>query len=64
MEENSQEKRYDYYRQMDKLIIEEAPVIPLYYDEAVRFVQPYVKNLEVNPMNLLVLKRIKIDEVK
>ena len=51
--------RYFYYRQMDKLIIEDAPVVPLYYDEVVRIVSNKVKDLGINSMNLLSLKRVK-----
>lgn len=56
---NSEKERYEIYRKMDRIIIEEAPVVPLYYDEVVRFVSPRVQNLGVNPMNLLTLKYVK-----
>ena len=48
------------YRAMDSLVMEEAPVVPLYYDEVYRFVRPEVTGLGTNPMNLLVLKRVRI----
>ena len=62
--EKSQEElndtvRYNYYREMDKLLIEDAPVVPLYYDEVVRLVKNNISGLTVNPMNLLNLKRVK-----
>ncbi len=62
--EKSQEElndsiRYSYYRAMDKLLIEDAPVVPLYYDEVVRLVQNNIQGLTLNPMNLLNLKRVK-----
>jgi oligopeptide transport system substrate-binding protein len=44
---------------MDKIIIENAPIIPLYYNEVVRFIQKDVKGLELNAMNMLILKRVK-----
>ncbi|GIV29534.1 MAG: hypothetical protein KatS3mg028_0600 [Bacteroidia bacterium] len=44
------------YREMDKILIDEAPVIPLYYDEIVRLVSHKVKGLNVNPINVLELK--------
>ena len=47
------------YQEMDKIIIDEAPVIPLYYDEVVRLVNPKVSGLHLNPMNLLNLKTVK-----
>ena len=47
------------YEKMDSIIINEAPVVPLYYDMAVRFVNKKVTGLGINPQNLLVLKRVK-----
>ncbi|MFW6100287.1 MAG: ABC transporter substrate-binding protein [Bacteroidota bacterium] len=52
-------KRQRYYRQMDRMIIEDAPIVPLYYDQVVRFTRTNIKGLGNNPMNLLVLKHVK-----
>jgi len=52
-------KRHVLYRQMDSLIMASAVVIPLYYDEVVRFSQKNVKGLGINPVNLLNLKKVK-----
>jgi len=51
--------RFNLYQKMDSLVISEAPVVPLFYDEVVRFTQPSISGLGVNPMNLLVLKYAK-----
>lgn len=51
--------RYDYYRQMDQLLIDNAPVVPLYYDQVVRLVQNNISGLTSNSMNLLSLKKVK-----
>lgn len=51
--------RYSYYQQMDKIIIEEAPVVVLYYDQVLRFAQKNIEGLGSNPMNLLSLKRVR-----
>lgn len=51
--------RLNLYQKMDSLVISEAPVVPLFYDEVVRFTQPSISGLGVNPMNLLVLKYVK-----
>lgn len=56
--EVSFQKRLKYYREMDSLVIENAVVIPLYYDKVVRFVQSNIEGLDCNPMNLLDLKRV------
>ena len=51
--------RYRYYSQMDQIIINEAPVVILYYDQVLRFAQKNIKDLGSNPMNLLTLKRVR-----
>lgn len=51
--------RYEYYRQMDQIIMDEAPVVVLYYDQVLRLVQNNITGLSNNPMNLLTLKRVK-----
>ena len=57
---NNEAKRFAMYQAMDRIIIEEAPIIPLYYDEVLRFVRKGVTGLEPNAMNLLDLRRVKI----
>lgn len=47
------------YNSMDSLVMESVPVIPMYYDKVVRFVNKDVVGLKSNPMNLLNLKRVK-----
>ena len=47
------------YRKMDSIVIEKAPIIPLYYDQVVRFTRKNVIGLTANPQNFLVLKRVK-----
>ena len=55
------EKRIPLYQEMDDLIMDNYPVIPLYYDQAIRFVQNDVKGLKMNPLNLLYLKKVYKD---
>lgn len=57
--ETNDSLRNNLYRKMDSLVISESAVVPLFYDEVVRFVQPTISGLGVNPMNLLVLKYAK-----
>jgi len=52
-------ERYELYQEMDRIIIEAAPIIPLYYDQIIRLVQNNIIGLSNNPMNLLELKRVK-----
>jgi DNA-binding MarR family transcriptional regulator len=49
----------DLYQKMDQLIIDDAVIIPLYYDEVVRLVSNKIKGLGNNSMNLLNLKTVK-----
>lgn len=51
--------RYEMYQAMDQIVIEEAPVVPLYYDQIVRFTRPEIENLVVSPTNLHYLKYVK-----
>ena len=44
---------------MDSLALSESPVIPLYYDQVIRFVQKNIEGMEINPINLLVLKNVQ-----
>lgn len=52
------ELRNSLYMQMDSIVVYEAPVVPLFYDEVVRFVPVNVHNLQPNPLNLLELKTV------
>ncbi len=47
------------YRQMDRLMMEHAPIIPLYYDRSLRLLQKGITGLGTNPMNHLHLKRVR-----
>jgi peptide/nickel transport system substrate-binding protein len=51
--------RYKYYNEMDQIIIDDAVVVPLFYDQVVRFTNKNIEGLGSNPMNLLTLKRVK-----
>ncbi len=52
-------KLHQLYQKMDSIIISEAPVVPLYYDEVIRFSQKNVKGLGINPIDLLNLKKVR-----
>lgn len=47
------------YEQMDSIVMSKAPIIPMFYDEVVRFTRKEVSGLGINPTNLLELKRVK-----
>ena len=46
--------------QMDRILVEESPVVFLFYDETPRFYHKNVKNLGNNGMNLLALKKVSL----
>lgn len=60
MIETNDSIRFELYRKADQLMIRDAPVVPLWYDEVVRFVQPYVKDFVPNALNLLELRKVKL----
>ena len=51
--------RYKLYQQMDRLIIDDAPVVPLWYDMAIHLVHTNIKNFYPNSLNLLELRRVR-----
>jgi peptide/nickel transport system substrate-binding protein len=53
--------RYALYREADRVMIEDAPVVPLWYDKVVHMVQPNVYGFHPNALNLLELRRAVID---
>jgi peptide/nickel transport system substrate-binding protein len=52
--------RYGLYRAMDQLVINEAPIIPMWYDMAIHLVQPNITGFKPNALNLLELRRTKL----
>lgn len=48
--------RYKLYQEADKVMIDDAPVIPLWYDKVVWLIQPGIKGFRPNPLNLLELR--------
>ncbi|NJN77809.1 MAG: hypothetical protein HC803_05310 [Saprospiraceae bacterium] len=57
MSENDDAQRYAIYQKMDAILIDEAPVIFLFYDESSRFAKADIEGLSRNALNLLPLKR-------
>jgi oligopeptide transport system substrate-binding protein len=58
--ENNDSIRYTMYRAMDQMIINDAPVVPLWYDQVIHFVNPAVTGFEANGLNLLELRHTRI----
>lgn len=53
--------RYALYQQMDQLVMDDAPVIPLWYDMAIHLVRPGIRGFAPNSLNLLELRRARKD---
>ncbi|MDR2970576.1 MAG: ABC transporter substrate-binding protein [Bacteroidales bacterium] len=51
--------RNDYYTTLDSLLMEDAPVVVLFYDKKVRFTWKNISGFDNSPTNLLNLKRVK-----
>ena len=58
--ENNDSARYKLYQQADQVMINDAPVVPLWYDKSVRLVQTNVHGFIPNGLNLLELRRTRI----
>lgn len=52
--------RYSLYRKADQQIMDDAPVVPLWYDKVVWLVQPNVKGFVPNGLNLLELRQVTL----
>jgi len=51
--------RFILYRRADQVLINDAPVIPLWYDRVIRLVQPTISGFEPNNLNWLELRYVK-----
>ena len=56
------EERAGCYAEMDSIMMQDAPVVVLFYDEVLRFVNRRVKGLDSNPTNLLDLRYVRISQ--
>ncbi len=59
--ETDPDRRTALYREMDALVMDEAPVVVLYYDQILHFTHKNVTGLRSNAMNTLDLRRVKIN---
>jgi oligopeptide transport system substrate-binding protein len=57
--ETNDSLRYFLYRQMDQIMIDDAPVIPLWYDQVIRLVNKNIEGFNPNGLNLLELRNVK-----
>ena len=60
LSETNDSLRYKFYQQADQVMIDDAPVVPLWYDKVIHLVQPNIKGFEPNSLNLLELRRVRL----
>jgi ABC-type transport system substrate-binding protein len=60
--ETNDSLRYKIYQQADAVMMQDAPVVPLWYDVAVHLVQPWVHGFDANALNLLELRTTRLDK--
>ncbi|RYY64274.1 MAG: ABC transporter substrate-binding protein, partial [Chitinophagaceae bacterium] len=59
LEEENDSSRYELYRGMDRLIIEDAPVVPFWYDMAIHLVHNNIEGFNPNSLNMLELRTVR-----
>lgn len=57
--ESDTKKRYELYYKMDNMVMEHASVVPILYDQAVVMLQNNITGYPINPLSLMILKRVK-----
>jgi len=60
--EDNDSLRYQLYQQADQVMLNDAPVVPLWYDKSVRLFQTYVTGFNANGLNLLELRKTRIGD--
>ena len=56
---NDADQRSKHYQKMDSLAMSKHPLIPLFYDQVVRFTHKELVGLTINPINILKLKKVR-----
>lgn len=60
LSETNDSLRHSIYRRLDAMMIADAPVVPLWYDEVIRLASPRLLNFHPNGLNLLELRTVSI----
>ncbi len=60
--EQNYAKRNNIYGKMDSLVMTDAPVAILYYDEVLRFIHKNVVGMTLNPVNMLNLETVNLKD--
>ncbi len=54
-------KRYELFRQADQTVVDDAAILPVFYDENTRLIQAYVKNFPSNAMEYRDMSQVYFD---
>lgn len=57
--ETDTKKRYALNQQMDNMVMENASVVPVLYDQSVTMLQNNISGYPINPLSWMILKRVK-----
>lgn len=57
--ETNAEKRYALNQRMDNMVMENASVVPVFYDQSVTLLQNNISGYNINPLSWMILKRVK-----
>lgn len=60
IKETNDSLRYRLYQKADQIAINDAPVVPLWYDKVIQLLQPDIRGYQPNALNLLELRRVRI----
>jgi oligopeptide transport system substrate-binding protein len=56
------EERNRLYAQLDQILVDDAPVLPIYYAVNRRLIQPYVRNFPSNGMEFRSLREVWLEK--
>ncbi|WP_294405938.1 peptide ABC transporter substrate-binding protein [uncultured Clostridium sp.] len=59
--EQNADKRFELFRQAEDIVMEDMPVIPLYYDTQPMGVKSYIKDLSVSPLGYIYFDKAYIE---
>ena len=61
-EESDDQKRLEMYQQAERMIVEDAAAIPLYFGRSQMLVKPYVNDLVFTPFGMIDLRRVSLSD--
>lgn len=61
LRETNDEKRNELFRKADQIAMDDAAIIPLYYEESIRLLQSDVENFPINPMEYRDFSRVRFE---